>query len=138
MQEDKEAIFDSVETALKCLNVFAPMLKTMTVLKDNMAKAGEKGFINATDCADYLAKKGMPFREAYKVSGQLVALCIQKGKTLNELDLDDYKAFSDLFEDDIYQAIDLTTCLNKRTSLGAPSGVAVQEQLKIVASFLKD
>ena len=138
MQEDKEAIFDSVETALKCLNVFAPMLKTMTVIKDNMAKAGEKGFINATDCADYLAKKGMPFREAYKVSGQLVALCIQKGKTLNELDLNDYKAFSDLFEGDIYQAIDLTTCLNKRTSLGAPSGVAVQEQLKIVESFLKD
>ena len=138
MQEDKEAIFDSVETALKCLNVFAPMLKTMTVLKDNMAKAGEKGFINATDCADYLAKKGMPFREAYKISGQLVALCIQKGKTLNELELNDYKAFSDLFEDDIYQAIDLITCLNKRTSLGAPSAVAVQEQLKIVESFLKD
>lgn len=138
MQEDKEAIFDSVETALKCLNVFAPMLKTMTILKDNMAKAGEKGFINATDCADYLAKKGMPFREAYKISGQLVALCIQKGKTLNELELNDYKAFSDLFEDDIYQAIDLITCLNKRTSLGAPSAVAVQEQLKIVESFLKD
>lgn len=138
MQEDKEAIFDSVETALKCLNVFAPMLKTMTVLKENMAKAGEKGFINATDCADYLAKKGMPFREAYKITGQLVATCIQKGKTLSELELEEYKAFSDLFEVDVYQAIDLATCLNKRTSEGGPSAVAVQKQLEIVANFLKD
>lgn len=138
MQEDKEAIFDSVETAQKCLNVFAPMLKTMTVLKENMAKAGEKGFINATDCADYLAKKGMPFREAYKVSGSLVALCIQKGKTLNELSLEEYKAFSDLFESDIYEAIDMMTCLNKRISKGAPGRVAVEEQLAIVEKFLND
>ncbi|MBR2481101.1 MAG: argininosuccinate lyase, partial [Clostridia bacterium] len=138
MQEDKEAIFDSVETALKCLNVFAPMLRTMTVLKENMSKAGEKGFINATDCADYLAKKGMPFREAYKISGNLVALCIQKNKTLNELELVDYKAFSGLFEEDIYEAIDMTTCLNKRTSKGAPSRTAVEEQLLIVEKFLND
>ena len=138
MQEDKEAIFDSVETALKCLNVFAPMLRTMTVLKENMSKAGEKGFINATDCADYLAKKGMPFREAYKISGNLVALCIQKNKTLNELELVDYKAFSELFEEDIYEAIDMTTCLNKRTSKGAPSRTAVEEQLLIVEKFLND
>ncbi len=137
MQEDKEAIFDSVETALISLKVFAPMLKTMTVLKDNMSKAGEKGFINATDCADYLAKKGMPFREAYKISGQLVAISIAKGKTLNELSLNDYKDMSELFEDDIYEAIDLTTCLNKRVSEGAPGKVAVEKQLKIVAEFLK-
>lgn len=137
MQEDKEAIFDSVETALISLKVFAPMLKTMTVLKDNMAKAGEKGFINATDCADYLAKKGMPFREAYKISGNLVAICIAKGKTLNELSLNDYKDMSELFEEDIFDAIDLTTCLNKRISDGAPSKVAVEKQLKIVEEFLK-
>ena len=137
MQEDKEAIFDSVETALISLKVFAPMLKTMTVLKDNMAKAGEKGFINATDCADYLAKKGMPFREAYKISGKLVAICIAKGKTLNELSLNDYKDMSELFEEDIFDAIDLTTCLNKRISEGAPSKVAVEKQLKIVEEFLK-
>ena len=137
MQEDKEAIFDSVETALISLKVFAPMLKTMTVLKDNMAKAGEKGFINATDCADYLAKKGMPFREAYKISGKLVAICIAKGKTLNELCLNDYKDMSELFEEDIFDAIDLTTCLNKRISEGAPSKVAVEKQLKIVEEFLK-
>ncbi len=137
MQEDKEAIFDSVETALISLKVFAPMLKTMTVLKDNMAKAGEKGFINATDCADYLAKKGMPFREAYKISGNLVAICIAKGKTLNELSLNDYKDMSELFEEDIFDAIDLTTCLNKRISEGAPSKVAVEKQLKIVEEFLK-
>ena len=137
MQEDKEAIFDSVETVLISLKVFAPMLKTMTVLKDNMAKAGEKGFINATDCADYLAKKGMPFREAYKISGNLVAICIAKGKTLNELSLTDYKDMSELFEEDIFDAIDLTTCLNKRISDGAPSKVAVEKQLKIVEEFLK-
>lgn len=138
MQEDKEAIFDSVETAIICLKVFAPMLKTMTVLKDNMAKAGEKGFINATDCADYLAKKGMPFREAYKISGTLVALCIQKGVTLNQLELSEYKAMSELFEEDIYMAIDMQTCLNKRTSEGAPSKIAVEKQLKIVENFLND
>ena len=138
MQEDKEAIFDSVETALKCLNVFAPMLKTMVVLKDNMAKAAEKGFINATDLADYLVKKGMPFREAYKVSGNLVSLCISKGLTLNQLSLEDYKVASDLFEEDLYEAIDMSTCLNKRTSKGAPSMVAVEEQLKIVSNFLND
>ena len=138
MQEDKEAIFDSVETALICVRVFAPMLKTMTVLKDNMAKAGEKGFINATDCADYLAKKGLPFREAYKISGQLVALCVGKGITLNQLELAEYKKMSELFEDDIYDAIDMMTCLNKRTSEGAPSKSAVQKQLCIVESFLND
>ncbi len=138
MQEDKEAIFDSVETALKCLNVFAPMLKTMTVLKDNMAKAAEKGFINATDCADYLAKKGMPFREAYKVSGKLVAYCIEKGKTLNEISLEEFKIHADIFEEDVFDAINMQTCLNKRTSLGAPSQEAVLKQLDIVGKFLND
>ena len=138
MQEDKEAVFDSVETVLKCLNVFAPMLKTMTVLKANMAKAAEKGFINATDCADYLAKKGMPFRSAYKITGQLVALCISKGVTMGELPLENYQEYSELFEQDIYDAIDMSTCLNKRTSEGGPSAVAVKKQLKIVESFLND
>ncbi|MBO5776301.1 MAG: argininosuccinate lyase, partial [Clostridia bacterium] len=101
-------------------------------------KAAEKGFINATDCADYLAKNGMPFRSAYKITGQLVALCINKGLTMGELPLADYKEYSDLFESDIYEAIDMSTCLNKRTSEGGPSAVAVLKQLKIVESFLND
>ncbi len=137
MQEDKEAIFDSIDTAELCLEIFAPMLQTMTVNKENMAKAGEKGFINATDCADYLTKKGMPFRSAYKVSGSLVGYAIQQGKTLNELTLAEFKNFSDMFENDIYEAIDLSVCLNKRTSEGAPSKTAVEKQLEIVKAFLE-
>ena len=129
MQEDKQAIFDSVDTIKDCLKIFAPMLETMTVNKENMKKAAAKGFINATDLADYLVKKGMAFRTAYKISGTLVALCIDKNTTLEELPLDEYKKFSDLFESDLYEAIDLRNATFKRTSEGASSIESTTKQI---------
>ena len=132
MQEDKEAVFDAVETVIMCLKVFAPMLRTLRSRPDNMKKAAQGGFINATDLADYLVKKGMPFRSAYKISGQLVALCIQKGTVLEELPLEEYKAFSELFEEDLYKEIDLLTCVEKRISRGGTSVASVQEQMEYV------
>ena len=107
MQEDKEAIFDSVDTVKLCLSTLAPMLDTMKVNKENMSNAGKKGFINATDCADYLVKKGLPFRDAYKITGTLVALCIDKGETLDTLSIEEYKKLSDKFEEDVYEAIEI-------------------------------
>ena len=132
MQEDKEAVFDAVETVIMCLKVFAPMLRTLRSRPDNMKKAAQGGFINATDLADYLVKKGMPFRSAYKISGQLVALCIQKSTVLEELPLEEYKAFSELFEEDLYKEIDLLTCVEKRISRGGTSVASVQEQMEYV------
>ncbi|MDL2233288.1 argininosuccinate lyase [Ruminococcaceae bacterium OttesenSCG-928-L11] len=129
MQEDKEAIFDSIDTVKLCLSTFTPMLQTMTVLDANMRAAAAKGFINATDCADYLTKKGMPFRDAYKITGQLVALCIAQDKTLESLDLEQYKAKSDLFDADIFDAIRLETCVNTRTSYGGPCPDSVRRQV---------
>lgn len=114
MQEDKEAIFDSVDSVKACLDIFTGMLSTMKVNKDSMRKAAAEGFINATDLADYLAKKGLPFRDAYKLSGQIVADCIAKGKTLEDLSLDEYKKFSPYFEEDVFDAIDLLNCLIRR------------------------
>ena len=130
MQEDKEAVFDSVETALLCTKTLIPMLKTMTVMKNNMRKAAAKGFINATDCADYLVKKGLPFRDAYKCVGELVAYCIDESKTLEELSLTEYNKVCELFSDDIYNAISLDTCVNQRNTLGGPSKEAVMIQIK--------
>ena len=132
MQEDKEAVFDAVETVIMCLKVFAPMLATMKSRPDNMRKAAQGGFINATDLADYLVKKGMPFRSAYKISGQLVAQCIREGTVLEDLPLAVYKEYSDLFEDDLYQDIDLLTCVEKRISLGGTSVASVEQQMKYV------
>ncbi len=129
MQEDKQAIFDSVDTIKDCLKIFAPMLDTLTVNKDNMKKAAAKGFINATDLADYLVKKGMAFRTAYKISGTLVALCIDKNTTLEELPLDEYKKFSDLFDEDLYDAIDLRNATFRRTSEGASSISSTTKQI---------
>ncbi len=130
MQEDKESLFDSVDTVVNCLVTFTKMLSTVTVLKDNAKLSAEKGYINATDVADYLTKKGVPFRDAYKCSGQLVALCITKDVSLNALPFEYYKQANELFEEDIYQAIDLLTCLNKRTSYGAPSPKMVKGQIE--------
>lgn len=138
MQEDKECIFDSVETVLQCLPIFRDMLASVTVLKDNMILAAQKGFINATDCADYLTKKGVSFRDAYKLSGQIVAYCIDNNKTLNQLSIDEYKQFSKIFEEDIYKAIDLKTCVESRMSFGGPSKKAVEEQIKICTKFLNN
>ena len=136
MQEDKEAIFDSIETVEKCLSIFAPMIATMTVLKDNMYSAAQKGFINATDLADYLVKKGMPFRTAYKIVGQTVAECIEKNKVLETLTLDEYKAHSDLFEDDLFNEISLETCISKRISAGSTGYESVKKQIEFVTEFI--
>ena len=129
MQEDKEAIFDAVDNVKLCVKTFTPMLKTMRVLKDNMRNAAAKGFINATDCADYLVKKGMPFRDAYKITGTLVAQCIEKGVTLETLPIADYQAMTDLFAEDVYEAISLDTCVRERKSEGGPSPDAVKIQI---------
>ncbi len=136
MQEDKECIFDALETVKMCLNVAAPMIATMTVLKDNMINAASKGFINATDLADYLVKKGMPFRSAYKLVGQTVAYCIEKNTVLEKLPFESYKELSDLFEEDVYEEISLETCVNKRISKGGTSVESVETQIKYVTEFL--
>ena len=131
MQEDKEAIFDAVDTVKMCLKAFTPMIETMTVLKDNMRLAAAKGFINATDCADYLVGKGLPFRDAYKCTGELVALCIDKGLTLETLPLDEYKAVCDLFDDGVYTAINLEKCVNDRKVIGSPCKESVINQISV-------
>ena len=136
MQEDKEAVFDACETVIMCLKVFAPMLATMKSRPDNMKKAAQGGFINATDLADYLVKKGLPFRSAYKISGQLVAYCIANHTVLEELPLATYKAYSDLFEEDLYKDIDLTTCVEKRISKGGTSTASVKAQIAYVRSMV--
>ena len=136
MQEDKECIFDALETVKMCLGVAAPMIATMTVLRDNMINAASKGFINATDLADYLVKKGMPFRSAYKLVGQTVAYCIEKNTVLEKLPFESYKELSDLFEEDVYDEISLETCVNKRISKGGTSVESVEAQIKYVTEFL--
>ena len=130
MQEDKEAIFDAVDTVKMCLNAFTPMIDTMTVLKDNMRNAAAKGFINATDCADYLVGKGLPFRDAYKATGELVALCIDKGLTLETLPIEEYKAVCDIFDEGVYTAINLEKCVNDRLVEGGPSVSSIENQIK--------
>jgi len=136
MQEDKESIFDAVDTVKMCLKVFAPMIATMIANEENMKRAAQKGFINATDLADYLVKKGLPFRSAYKISGELVAYCIAHNTVLEELPLETYKGCSDLFEQDLYQAIDLKTCVETRISLGGPGEASVDAQIKFVKESL--
>ena len=136
MQEDKEAIFDAVDTLELCLKTVTPMLDTMKTIPANMRRAAAKGFINATDCADYLTKKGMPFRDAYKLTGCMVSDCIAKDKTLEELTLDEFKGYSGLFEKDIYEAIDLVKCCEGRTSYGGPSEASVKNQIALAAAQL--
>lgn len=136
MQEDKEAIFDSIDNVKMCLSIFAPMLKTMKVNKGNMKKAAAKGFINATDLADYLVKKNMAFRDAYKLSGSLVAYCIDNNKVLEELSLDEFKKYSSLFENDVYDAINLENATFRRTSDGASSIESVEKQIASLRSSL--
>ena len=137
MQEDKEAIFDALETVEMCLDIFAPMIKTMRLIPANMYKAAQEGFINATDLADYLTKKGMPFRSAYKIVGQIVAECIEKHTVLDKLPLEAYKAHSDIFEDDLYIEISLETCVEKRISEGGTSVASVEHQLELVRKELE-
>ena len=136
MQEDKEPVFDAIDTIEMCIPVFSAMLDTLTVRPKNMAKAAAGGFINATDCADYLTKKGMPFRDAYKLTGCMVSDCIAKDKTLEELTLDEFKGYSDLFEKDVYDAIDLIKCCEGRTSYGGPSEASVMNQIELATAQL--
>ncbi len=138
MQEDKEAVFDAVDTLKMCLTPFIPMLKTMTLYKDNMRAAAARGFINATDCADYLVKKGMPFRDAYKITGGLVAKCIEMKTILEELPLEIYKMQTDLFDDGVYQAISLDTCVKERLSFGGPSPDSVKKQIELSRKKLEE
>ncbi len=138
MQEDKEAVFDAIDTVKQCLRVLTPMFSTMQILKDNMKKAALKGFINATDCADYLTKKGMPFRDAYKTVGQLVAQCVREDKSLADLTLEEYKTHSDVFENDIYEAIDLKTCVRGRKVIGGPAPEEVTRQISVIEKFVSE
>ena len=136
MQEDKECIFDSIATVKQCLKVFAPMIETMKVIKENMYSAAQKGFINATDLADYLAKKGLPFRSAYKLVGQIVAHCIDNGLVLETMPLEDYKKYSDLFEEDLFTEISLETCVSKRISAGGTGPESVEKQIAYVENYI--
>ncbi len=136
MQEDKEAIFDALDNAKIAVEVFTAMFATMTVRKDNMRAAASRGFINATDCADYLVKKGMAFRDAYKISGRLVAHCIAENTTLEDLPLETYKNYSELFSEDVYTAINLETCVAERGAYGGPAPASVQHQIELLRAFL--
>ncbi len=137
MQEDKEAIFDSVDTVKKCLRIFAPMVRTMKTIPENMIAAAGKGFINATDLADYLVKKGMPFRTAYKIVGQTVAEAIARNTVLDDLPLETLKEFSPLFEEDVYNEISLETCVSKRISAGGTGPDSVAAQIAFIEDFVK-
>ncbi len=136
MQEDKEAVFDALDTVKACLEVFAPMIATMQVNGESTYRAAQRGFINATDLADYLTKKGMPFRAAYKIVGQIVAACIQGGQVLDEYPLESYKAHSELFEEDLYKEISLETCVQKRLSEGGAAPASVKKQIEWVRGQL--
>ena len=138
MQEDKESIFDAVDTVKMCLAVMAPMVAGMTVREDNMMRAAQTGFINATDLADYLVKKGMPFRSAYKIAGGLVNYCIKEKTVLEELPLSVYKAESELFSEDVYAEIDLRTCVEKRISVGGPGEASLDRQIAYVREMLQN
>ena len=138
MQEDKECVFDAIDTVKQCLQVFAPMFRTMTLRKKNMRKAASQGFINATDCADYLTKKGVPFRDAYMIVGRLVNTCIHADETLETMTLKDFKSISNYFDADVYEALDLKTCVEGRSVTGGPAPKEVTRQIKKVESFLKD
>ena len=135
MQEDKEPVFDAIDTVEMCLPVFSAMIGTMTVHPENMRRAAGRGFINATDCADYLTKKGMPFRDAYTTVGHLVALCGQKEKTLEELSLDELRSASPLFDEDVYDALKLENCMALRGSYGGPAVSETTRQIKTVRAF---
>lgn len=139
MQEDKEAVFDAVDTLRMCLTAFTPMVQTMTLLPDNMKKAAAGGFINATDVADYLVhEKGLPFRDAYRMTGDLVARCMELGETLESLPLNEYQKVCDLFDEKVYEAISLSTCVNGRTVYGGPAPDNVRAMVKVVREAIKN
>lgn len=138
MQEDKEAVFDSIETLKMCLDVFTPMIRTMRPLPENMLRAAQTGFINATDLADYMVKKGVPFRSAYKTVGQIVAKCIAQGTVLEELPLSEYKKLDPVFDGDLYGEISLKTCVEKRISAGGTGLKSVETQIEFVREFIEN
>ncbi len=138
MQEDKEAVFDSIDNIKSCLEIFEKMLATTKFCTQNMEKGAKLGYTNATDVADYLVKKGMSFRETHKISGEIVFYCIRKGAALDEISIEEYKKFSPLFEDDIYEAIDLKNCVEKRIVTGAPGSSAIKEAITINERFLNE
>lgn len=136
MQEDKECVFDALDTVKACLKIFAPMVATMRPDRENMLRAAGKGYINATDLADYLVGKGLPFRTAYKTVGEIVAYGIKQDKTLEEISLDEYKKFGDVFGEDLYGAIDLSACVRRRTSEGGTGAKSVEKQIRFVEEFI--
>lgn len=138
MQEDKESVFDSIETVKKCLSVFIPMLDTMKPIPENMKRAAQNGFINATDLADYLVGKGLPFRAAYKTVGQIVGYCVQNKTILEDMPLEKYKEFNSNFDEDLYKAIDLQNCVNLRISAGGTGIESVKTQISQVKEFLQN
>ena len=138
MQEDKEPVFDAIDTVEVCIPVFSAMIETMKVIPENMRRAAGKGFINATDCADYLTKKGMPFRDAYTMTGKLVAKCTAEGKMLEELSLDELKEMSALFEEDVYEALKLENCMMLRTSYGASAVAETTRQIEAIEQFVTE
>ena len=138
MQEDKEALFDAIDTVEMCLPVFASMLDTLTVRPKDMARAAAGGFINATDCADYLTKKGLPFREAYMIVGRLVNQCIKAGDTLDTMTLKDFRSVSPLFDEDVYTALALHTCVNGRKVYGGPARESVEKQIALIEEFVQE
>ena len=138
MQEDKEPIFDALDTVRLCLPVFCDMIATMTVKKENMLRGAKGGFTNATDAADYLVKRGMPFREAHAVIGKLVFYAISRDKALDELTLDELRSFSDMFDEDVYDAISMQTCINGRNVPGGPSATALAAEIAEAENFLRE
>ena len=136
IQEDKEAIFDSIDTIKMCLKTLIPMIQTFVVNKENMKNAAIKGFINATDCADYLVKKGVPFREAYKITGKIIGYCIDNNKYLETLSLQEYKKMDSRFDNEIYNAIDLNNCVVNRSVEGGPSPIIVKKRIDEVKKIL--
>ena len=136
MQEDKEALFDGLDTALLSLQTFNGMIKTMKVKKANMKKSASGGFTNATDVADYLVKKGMAFRNAHEIVGKIVLHCIDKDIAIDDLSMEEFKNFSPIFEEDIYNAIDLLTCVEERSVIGGPSSLSVKMQIEVLPTFL--
>jgi argininosuccinate lyase len=138
MQEDKEAAFDAMDTTARCVLVFTGMIKTMGFQKERMAKSAKEGFTNATDAADYLVRKGIPFRDAHEIVGKLVLLCIERQKSLDELSLDEMNSINNTFERDIYDAISLKSCVERRNSTGGPGMSAMEEYLDRCRSYLKE
>jgi argininosuccinate lyase len=137
IQEDKEPLFDAVETVKLCIEAFIEIVDVMEVNEESMYESAKKGYINATDMADYLVVKGMPFRDAYKLSGKIVTYCEENSKVLDELSIEEYKKMSDLFEKDIYEAIDLKNCVDSRNSEGGTSLSQVEKQIDFIKKSIK-